>query len=259
MRYAVTYNKDFKHFEKVNEIIFNPINLTGWKTMCDFIEKSVRLDQQVIINISTLTEQDIKETYLPFLIELNNKRQIKVQIPFYLNDKLIPLLKKHNISFMFIGVARSREDFYEFYKKEPSDIYIAGGLLHELDEIKKIKQKYEIKIRVFPNINSEWIPDIGDTWIRPEDTRIYEKYIDVFEFINDQKTSTIFNIYFNRKWNGKVKDIIYNCNNDVFNDLISPHFGEIRATCHQKCYYESCNYCNQIMNMAKLIEKKMGK
>ena len=257
MRYAVTYDQDFRYIKEINEIIFNPKDLDGWKKMTDFIDNNIAQEQDIIINISEL-KQD-KSFLFSILTELNKKRNIKVQIDYSWNDldDYISFFKENNIVFMFINVATSRNFLKTIIKAGANEIYIAGGLLHELDNISNLKNIYNFKIRTFPNVI---LPDAPVTivecgWIRPEDTEAYEKYIDVFEFYKTPKASIYYEIYKEKKWQGKVYEIIENCDINVFNDILPANFGNIRAICHQDCIFEKCQYCDNTILLTNLIEK----
>ena len=133
-------------------------------------------------------------------------------------------------------------------------IYVVEELGFDLASL----QDQGVILRVIPNIAQCYvdgkgiIPEITKFWIRPEDTEIYEEYIDVFEFykLDDVRISTVYKVYKNRQWLGDLKDLILDLDVDINNKTISPHFGRMRTTCRKKCLYGKCNVCLNIADLA---------
>lgn len=133
--------------------------------------------------------------------------------------------------------------------------------------LQKIKDKYNIPIRLCPNIAYDsYIPrdnGIYGTWIRPEDVQIYENWVDTFEFITDdlKKESTLIHIYKdNKQWPGNLNLLLTNLNYNVDNRAIPEKIGKIRANCEQKCKSGgSCKFCSIAFKFATDVRNKYYK
>ena len=92
-------------------------------------------------------------------------------------------------------------------------------------------------------------------WIRPEDTELYEPYVDIFEILPGQndtsRLSVIYEIYRDRQWLGNLNDIILDFSSPIVNNRgVNPHFGEMRLNCGKKCVVGQCNLCPQMADLA---------
>ena len=95
-------------------------------------------------------------------------------------------------------------------------------------------------------------------FIRPEDLKEYEKYIDIIEFYNvDKQIDIYYDIYENKKqWFGKLNEIILDFNSEIDNKYIIPRFAEMRIRCSKKCFKgKHCRRCNVIENLSNSLEK----
>ncbi len=148
---------------------------------------------------------------------------------------------------------------YGYVNLGVTDIYIVEGLGFELEEIKKFLDKYENKpqIRVFPNVAQSSFDNIDGLrkfWIRPEDTKYYEDYIDIYEFFGENSKQKIYyDIYFkDKQWFGSLKEIIQGLDTDIDSKTIVPRFGVNRINCRQRCLKgRSCNMCKTIEILAQ--------
>jgi hypothetical protein len=72
--------------------------------------------------------------------------------------------------------------------------------------------------------------------------------------INGNKVyNTLYEIYaINHKWDGKLKDIIYNYDGEEINSTILPEFGVYRSRCNRRCLIEpnSCKICDRIIELS---------
>ena len=122
---------------------------------------------------------------------------------------------------------------------------------------------------MFPNVaQSSWegTAALKKFFIRPEDVDAYEPYIDTFEFWDDsdeyrnhQKHMNIVlhHIYaIDKKWFGKLNEIIYGLDCDIDSRFTIPRFAEMRIKCNKKCMKGgSCNICDNIYDLSKTLEK----
>lgn len=253
MRYAVNYNANFRYFDQVDEVVFD---YKGSESIVDFIPKILkRQEQKAIINLCEI--ENIKEI-IPYLNKLKQVHvNIMVQIDYIKQRDIIELLKDNKIDFMFKNFAKDYDTFYSMVQLGAEDITVVEYLGFCLDNLQEMRNKYGISIRVIPDIaqsaagTGRIIPPITKFWIRPEDTELYEPYVDVFQILrNDDRQSVIFEIYKRQQWLGNIQDIIMDLDVDIQNDNINPRFGLMRLDCNKKCMYGKCNLCMEIQDLA---------
>lgn len=263
LKYSINYEKDFRHFDEVDEIILN--NYQGSDYIITFIptldkDKSKR----IILNMSSY-RNDISEP----IVYINKLRaegyNIAVKIYMYQED-YIDLLKKAGIPFFFSDFCVNIESAYNQALMGVSDIYVVEELGFRMKDIQYIRKHFPVKIRVIPNIVQAQSGNMGvieSFWIRPEDTELYEPYVDVFEILNwtreegeRTRLSVLFEIYKQRQWLGNLNDIILDFDDipPVSNRGINPHFGEMRLNCGKRCLIGKCNLCSRTIDLANAFK-----
>ena len=144
-----------------------------------------------------------------------------------------------------------------------SDIYIDGPLGFDCGRAFESASKRNIKIRVSPSVSPNSMlaagPNENSFFIRPEDLRVYEPYIDVIDFktfIIDRE-ETLFSIYKRGSYLYDLKDLISNLNISVSNPLVSKEFATYRLDCRQRCKIPGyhCYLCKNEILAANYIEK----
>lgn len=259
MKYAIHYEKDFRYFSEIDEVIFN---YTVDKDL-SVLETILNPGKTVILAIPKTYAPEDLELALPAINKCAEKFNIIIQCDFKdQKDTLPSFFKDNNISFMFKNYATDFSTVYTMKNIGAKDIYIVEDICFSLDKLQKIRDG--IRLRVFPNIAqiapgcNTLVPEITKFWIRPEDTELYEKYIDVMEFypsLEKNRSSVLFEIYKKRQWLGDIKDLILSYNDSIINTTIAPHFGKMRINCGKKCMYNSCGVCLEIANLAKNFNK----
>lgn len=170
--------------------------------------------------------------------------------------KLLEAAKALGIKFFYSIPINNFYDLKALVDYGCCDIRIDAPLTHMLDKL----EKYDITIRMIPNIAYyAYIPrenGVIGSWVRPEDTELYEEYVDVFEFedCDKKKEEALYRIYAEQKnWPGKLNNLITNLNYDAINRLILPEFGKIRMFCKQRCTSGlECSLCYRMLNIANL-------
>ena len=197
------------------------------------------------------------ETALTIQQELNTYNII-VRFPYY-NNLIKEILSKYkNPKFFFNTHINLWDTLYGYVNLGVTDVYIVEGLGFELEEIKNFLEDFENKpqIRVFPNIaqsSFDGIDGLNKFWIRPEDTKYYEEYVDVYEFYGeDNKQKIYYDIYFkDKEWFGPLNEIIQGLDSDINNTTIVPRFGINRINCRQRCVKgKHCHMCKTIETLA---------
>lgn len=143
----------------------------------------------------------------------------------------------------------------------PTDMYICEELGFSLAHIAPILHEKGIKVRVYPNIcqsSFSKTPSLYTFFIRPEDIDIYANFVDVFELISDEERQyTIFKIYKQGKWFGKINEIIPSYTSELDNRYLLDNFGFFRSKCDKRCMRKlnSCSICAKYINVAKTLEE----
>lgn len=167
---------------------------------------------------------------------------------------IMDVCKTLNIKFFYGVPINNFYDLQALMDYGCSDVRIDAPLTHMLDKLEKL----DITVRLSPNIAYyAYIPrkdGVCGSWIRPEDTILYEKYIDVFEFedCDIKKEQALYRVYAEQKtWSGNLNTLISNLNYNATNSLIYPEFSEKRAFCGQKCMSGlNCKLCYRMLDLA---------
>lgn len=256
MRYAIFYNKSFRYFSEVDEIIFE---YSGVGDIVKFVTEKFKENQRAIINV---TKIENIENIIPYLNKLSKEHSnFIIQINMFTQKKYIELLKDNNINYMFANFATNLDTFFSMVNLEAKDIYIVEELAFNLKNLQDVRKKYNINFRLIPDVaqsakgTSYTIPSITKFFIRPEDIEEYEKYIDVIEiYRQDDRQSVIYEIYKKQQWLGQLEDIILDLDVELNNTNIAPHFGRERINCGKRCMFEKCNLCLEIQNLANRFQ-----
>lgn len=261
MQYAVTYTKDFRHYDEIDEVLLN--EYSGSDYLIEFITSFAEGGNLTfIIDLTKVEDIEGVIPYLNKLIKDGYSIKVKIDIGHIAIKEIINDLKENNISFMFKQFATTTEEIYIQAGMGASDIYIVQELGFYLKRLKRIKENFNIKFRVFPNITQvaaggkDLIPAMKRFWIRPEDVELYEDYIDVLEIWGTKRLSTIYEIYKQGQWLGNLNDIILDFDETIIpNTGLNPHFAEMRIDCHKKCLFNQCNLCLQMADLATNFNK----
>lgn len=258
MHYCVNYSRSFRHLHEVDEII---LNYAGSERLMTFVPELVgeNKNQRIILNILDIGDNEIT-SIIPFI----NKLQVDgYNLAVIIREtEHIQEFKNANIPFFFIKGASNLETAVIQCEMGVSDIYIVEELGFRMKDLQYLKEHYGVQIRVYPNIAQSaknlYIPEMCRFFIRPEDTEIYEPYVDVFEILggeDNSRLSVIYEIYYNRQWLGGLETLILDFKTPVINTGMNPHFAENRLNCGKKCLIEKCNLCTQIGNLANMFNE----
>lgn len=254
--YGDNNDECLKVADEINIDLSKVKDLNDIKEFCE-IHKNQRINL-CINDFEAGVNDKLFETALSIQQELDIYNII-VRFPHY-NKLIKDLLDKYNNPKFFFNTHINMWDMlYGYVNLGVTDIYIVEGLGFELEEIKKFLDKYENKpqIRVFPNVAQSSFDNIDGLrkfWIRPEDTKYYEDYIDIYEFFGENSKQKIYyDIYFkDKQWFGSLKEIIQGLDTDIDSKTIVPRFGVNRINCRQRCLKgRSCNMCKTIEILAQ--------
>ena len=263
MKYALPYYRGCRIQSKVDEIIIKYFERDG--ELIHFAQ-SLPKKQRLIINVTGLeftSLEDKADNIKIFHATFKVKHNIAFLVS-YEQKSLWAELDDYEIPYFFIEPARNLTSFEQITNYHVSDIYITDELGFYLSAISPKCKKLGIQIRVFPNVcqaeaSVKSTNDIVSFFIRPEDTYIYENYVDVFEFYGPlDKQPVLYEIYKSRVWNGQLEDLILGMHSPVRNTTLIPGIGNWRVCCKRRCAYDdSCHICNTILiDLAQTLEEK---
>lgn len=173
----------------------------------------------------------------------------------YLNLELDAFFSTNNIRYYWAyefatpyELTSVRDLFHVCYIK------VAAPLFFQMDTV----AKYGVPVRVVANMaNNGLFPQIDTTigtWMRPEDTALYEPTVQAIEFanVNREQEQALFRIYAEQKaWPGKLSMIIQNLTTDCTNRMLPPDFTASRLNCGQRCTAGGgCRLCQHYFYLA---------
>ncbi len=258
MKYAINWARNFRYFNDVDEVILNniPSDLEKIKTFLE--EGTLNKRTKIILNLAEIGISSPKLQGAPAIINMLKSQGWNISVKINREDK--DLFKSNNISFFYNIFAKNLEQVYTQAFDGVSEIYITEELGFRLKDLQNIKELFNIKYRVIPNIvqsaDNKIFEPITSFWIRPEDTELYEPLVDTFELLggeNESRISVIYEVYKQRQWLGDINDIILDFNSDIKipNTGMNPHFAQMRINCGKKCLTGSpCNVCHQMADLA---------
>lgn len=252
MKFCLNYNQFTEHMQCLNEadewnIIFNEKDTT----LLEFLD--LHGDKQINLIFSNLS-------YINFCEEIIKKYN-NVKIKFANID--LDELEEKKIAFPFFTdiLVNNVDILQRLINLKVTDIYIVEELAFEIKQIANYLHELNINVRVFPNVaQSQWkaLPALKKFFIRPEDLKFYESYVDIIEFYEADKTLDVYyDVYKNKQiWFGRLDEIIIDFNSTIDNKYIIPRFAEMRIDCRKRCLRgDHCNRCEQIEKLASSLEK----
>lgn len=158
------------------------------------------------------------------------------------------------------------ETFFNILEWGVSDIWIDGALCFSADAIRK--HTNGVNVRMCPHMSANAGFSAGhrsnaySAFIRPEDVKAYEGFIDILDFQTDNKETekTLYNIYKRGYFHNDLKELIRQLNiNSINNTLVPKRFAEKRLNCGQRCQSpsNSCFICERILNLTNKMEEFM--
>lgn len=180
-------------------------------------------------------------------------------------DKSAEQAKDLDIPFFFAFPFNSFYDVRYAIDIGVSEIYVEAPLFFELDKVKLLN----IPVRAVPNVAnlSSWtfrreIAPYG-TWIRPEDLKYYEDFIDTIEFqspwtrVLPREEETCYRLYHDEQnWPGDLSMLIKDLGIQAINRLIPEGELKRRLTCGQRCQENgTCHLCQRVLDLASNIKE----
>ena len=167
--------------------------------------------------------------------------------------------------------------FYELsyiIKLKPSYVMIGAPLSFNLSKVKQTIENLSeknIPIRMVANVAIPlYLPDNEDEnfgikgqWIRPEDTILYDPYVQCLEFseVNLSEEEVLLKVYKEeQQWPGNLYFLIKRLNFHVDNRAITEELGQARINCGQRCLYGApCRLCLSTFKLADQVRKEAAR
>ena len=255
MAFAARWDSRSKYLNDIDELII-PFHGTTDK-LTDFLD--AHIDQRVIVDIQEPWRSFFGAIFAPIGEKYTN---IALRLS-EVNMDIIPDIKKTKIPYFTTEVVVEWEKFQELVSYGVSDIYIGEQLGFELDDVGRASARAGIRTRIFPNVAQSARTNtdpLKKFFLRPEDVDLYNRrYISTFEFYIpigiDLNWDVLYRAYaINKKWTGRLDEIIIGLDSDIDSTFISPYWASARMTCHRKCLkYSDCNICGQLYNLSKSL------
>lgn len=184
---------------------------------------------------------------------------LKLTLDYY--EKIKELEDRKDLRFFFDTRVSDWDTLLGLIDFRVTDVYVVEDLCFELDKVAEIAHSRGVKIRIYPNVaQSKWYDSnpLKKFFVRPEDIDMYKDYVDSVEFYNvDKKLETYYKIYaLNKKWFGKLNEIILDFNSELDNKYVIPRFIDKRISCGKKCLKGArCRRCDNVETLSKTLEK----
>ena len=255
MKYCVEYYPNFRHNDEIDEIIYD-FNKYGDPIIIDQM-KRWREDQRVIINGSQIQNF---ENFIP-CIQVCRKNHNNLAVCVNIQQKeAVKRLREAAIPFFYLQYVNNLEEMYAIINQGVSDIYISENLGFDIVNIGSFCKTKGIKVRVIPNVAQykleykEDIPDPCKFFIRPEDVKEYEPYVDVLEiYEKEMRLSVLYEIYTKQKWIGNLNQLISGLEESIENSAIPSIFGKARLNCKKRCMYDQCSLCKTTQDLSNRV------
>ncbi len=163
--------------------------------------------------------------------------------------------RANNYKFYYLSAIRTFQELNEVADFGVCRIRLGAPLFFQLDKVRKV---YSGPIYAIANMASndsvfEHKEGVTGLWIRPEDVPTYEPYIELIEFIGNQKQEqALYRIYAEQHaWSGDLGMLVQDLNYPCTNRMVSPELAETRLNCGQKCQENGrCHLCYRMFDLA---------
>lgn len=252
MKFCIPYRPNMKFGKSADE--YSIVYKRDDSSLADFVQQNS--DKTIIIEIhESLQDSDYEKLNLIY------KAFGNIKLAFFSARLLQNDKSKLNMPFMILDPVRDFETLHYCFDLGVSDVHVAGGLGFNLKSVSKLCHDRGIQVRCYPNLatgDTSYCPQLQQFFIRPEDTDIYEGYIDVFDFMGEKDKLYIFYKVYkeDRKWPGELTILIQGLEESLNGSAIISEFGLHRISCDRRCLKNgSCRICNNIKELSDTLAK----
>lgn len=242
MKFSLNYNVGPIYLQKADEI---KLPYKERKKAVDLYEK---YDKQINIFMESNDKIDIED-----LKEINILCKGNLIIGC-LNGEEMRQARSADLRFYFYRAINSYAILHDAIAEGVEQVILDSPLFNDLKFIKDMG----VKIRAVANIasfeSSLTTSHPNGCYIRPEDVKIYEPYIDIIEFVptTEEFEKTCYRLYAEEgEWSGDLSMLVLNLNISATNRMIPPALAEHRLDCRQACMRgSSCRLCERTFKLA---------
>ena len=261
MKYAITYTKNFRHYDEVDEVIFPYKGVSDKEGLIEIVTNTLtREDQRAIILVDKY-EQSIDDL-IPIVRKLKTVHEnMIVSLNLDYQHEWIDKLVEAEIPFMFVNFATTVAQIAAMALFGAEEVYLAEDICFMLPKLQLFREIDGIKFRIFPDIlqtprRCAALPQVTNFFIRPEDVDLYEKYVDVIEiFRKDSRQSVVYEIYKQGQWRGPLSDLIIDLEEGINGSSFIPDFGRARLGCGRRCAMTDCDICTYSVEVGRKMEE----
>lgn len=253
MKFAIKFYQGCRVLSEADEIIIqydekNP-------NLIKFVQK-YKENQRIVVNITEL--ENIEENLNIFKAAYKAHPQFVILLSYKQNAED---LAERDIPFFFIEGASNMDDVMGMLRLGVTDLYVMNELAFNIKNISKYCHDNNVAVRVYPNVAQSStnfsINTLTKFFIRPDAVRIYEPYVDVFEFFGPlDRQAVLYDIYRDERWLGMLDEVIIGLDKNIDNQTIVPYFDVIRTNCQKICGIGKCNTCGAAENFSKTLKTK---
>lgn len=254
MKFAIKFYQGCRILLEADEIIIqydekNP-------NLIKFVQE-YKGNQRIIVNITEL--ENIEENLNIFKAAHKVHPQFAILLSYKQNAT--EDIAEMGIPFFFIEGASNMDDVMGMLSFGVTDLYIMNELAFNIKNISKYCHDNNVAVRVYPNVAQSStnfsINTLTKFFIRPDAVRIYEPYVDVFEFFGPlDRQAVLYDIYRDERWLGILDEVIIGLDKNIDNQTIVPYFDAIRINCRKLCGIGKCNTCGAVENFSKTLKTK---
>jgi len=254
MKFAIKFYQGCRALTKADEIIIRYNEKSA--RLIDFVQKW-HINQRIIIDITEL-ETPIEDCIEIFKESHKAHNNFAILMTYEQDFKIIA---EADIPFFFIDGVDNYDDLASQIRLGVSDVYILNELGFNIEKISTFCHDNNVQVRVYPNVcqtNSKFDTNtFAQFFIRPDAVKLYDEYIDVFEFFGPlDKQAVLFDIYRDERWLGDLNELILGLNIKVDNQTIMPYFDTMRVRCTKRCNFRKCDICGAVKELGKALEEK---
>jgi hypothetical protein len=161
----------------------------------------------------------------------------------------------------FFGYHATRfEDVHYLLSLGVQQIYITESLGFDIVKVAALCKQKGVLIRVYPNVAQSYLEfdqGLKRFFLRPEDIKFYEPYIDIIEFWGPaERQDILYKIYSKGTWLQDISPIILNLDINIDNAVFPPYWATARSQCGLRCMKGfPCEICDHTLTIWQTLLK----
>ena len=251
MKYSLPFYTENPYLQMADEIVIK-YDAKDETSLIDFLD--AHQNQRVVLRIAADNQMTDKNyQFLQIIIKQYTANNVVIRF-----DEITDIGARFNLPHFFLYHCNDMEQALVLQKMGVTDVYITGNLCYQLEDLKK---KLKCNIRVYPNVvqsSIEQSDPYTKFFIRPENIKLFEHYVDYIEFYTDDVkwAAALYNIYcIQGHFEGWLELIITGFPQHLIkNECIDDSFALNRLNCHKACvYWSKCKVCESWFNLAQTL------